>query len=103
MKMRPGFWLWCGVAAYVTVADGWLAAKSNKHKKKGSEIDPKKYSSMSSVWWDGLKHPIRRWPVMVLWGFLTAHLFEVFFPEWVKKYDPINRLAEAAGKRIFTI
>lgn len=57
---------------------------------------------MSVVFGDALNHPIRRWPVTLAWGTLTAHLFGVFMPEWIKPYDPIGYTARTLGRRLRT-
>lgn len=85
-KIRPGGWAWIGLTGYVLVADGALIKSDN--------------STMSEVFGDALKHPRRRWPVMLAWSLLTLHLFGNLLPRWfepLKKLDPIGWVARLFG------
>lgn len=89
--MRPPARAWVTLAVFVTAADAWLIYRSNKTK------DTTKYATMSTAFGDALKHPKRRWYVMVSWVVLTAHLFGVFLLQWMKNLDPIGALAKCIG------
>jgi hypothetical protein len=43
---------------------------------------------MSTSFRDALAHPIRRWPIILIWIGMTFHLFDFFFPEPIRKYEP---------------
>lgn len=80
--MRPGGWAWVGLAGGVLFTDIALIKTEN--------------ATMSEVFGDSLKHPVKRWPVMVAWTILTLHLFGNLIPKWfswVKQFDPIGALA----------
>jgi hypothetical protein len=84
MKIRPGGWAWFGLAAGVAAVDFVLI-----------ETD---HETMSEVFGDALKHPVHRWPVILVWAGLTLHLFGNLLPSWLrplKKLDPISNLARA--------
>lgn len=53
--------------------------------------------TLSEVFGDALKHPIKRWPVIVTWGLVTSHLFGEMMPEPLRSklgpYDPIGYVA----------
>lgn len=88
LKVRPGTWGWAGLAFYVLIIDTILL------RLKKSKGNP--YCSLSEVFGDSLKHPRNRWPIIVIWLLLTAHLFGNLVPsrlEFVKKMDPIGFLA----------
>lgn len=44
--------------------------------------------TLSSSFARALDSPVRRWPTIAAWGYLTAHLFKAI-PE---KYDPLRRV-----------
>lgn len=71
MKLRPSTKGWLGLAAYVVVWD--LLAEE----------------TLSSGFADAWRHPVRRWPLVAAWAFITAHLF-VVLPE---RIDPLRGLA----------
>lgn len=73
--LSPGGKAWIGLSCYVIGADIYLIATRNK--------------TMSSVFGDALNHPIRRWPVLVTWGFLTLHLNKAVLPGAVGCADPL--------------
>jgi len=54
---------------------------------------------MSTSFRDALSHPIKRWPVIVIWLGLTFHLFDFFFPEHIKKYEPIRFIGTTVIKK----
>lgn len=81
MKLRSGTKAWIGLTVYVIAADAALI----RNRKE----------TMSTVFGDALVHPLRRWPVILTWGILTAHLFSnlIPLPESIKRYDPIGAAA----------
>lgn len=82
LKIRPGGWCWIGVAVGVFIADAVLIET--------------KHATMSEVFGDALKHPHRRWPVILAWGVLSLHLFGNLLPRIaspIKRLDPIGYLA----------
>lgn len=81
-KISPAGWCWGGLVGYVLIADSFLIKKS----KSGQTH----YYTMSTAFRESLAHPIKRWPIMMLWGLLTFHLFDFFFPDKVKQYEPIR-------------
>lgn len=87
-KIRAGGWAWLGLTGYVTLSDAALI--------RGGK------PTMSRVFGDSLEHPVRRWPVMVVWGALTVHLFSNVFPVRARKalrvVDPIHYIARALGE-----
>lgn len=46
--------------------------------------------TLSSSFARALDHPFRRWPTMVMWAFITAHLFRVI----PKRFDPLRRFTD---------
>lgn len=72
MALRSGTKAWMGLAAYVLLWDLW-AVKSKKE-------------TLSQAFCNGLKHPIKRWRIIALWAYITAHLFTWIPP----KYDPLR-------------
>jgi len=70
---------WVGATTFVVVADVALA-KTNQ-------------PMMSTVFRDTVRHPLKRWPVVVLWSYLTAHLF-LDLPR-----DPLRWLGERLGEK----
>lgn len=53
----PGAYGWLGLAAYVALWD-WLASET-----------------LTRAWWNAVEHPRRRWLIIAVWGWVTAHLF----------------------------
>lgn len=80
---NPGAWGWAGLWAFVAGYDIW-AIRNDK-------------PTLSETFGVALKHPIKRWPVMLAWGGLTLHLFAELLPEEVRKrlapVDPLGQLA----------
>lgn len=58
MKAKHG---WLGLVVYVVIADGYLIAKGRQ--------------TLSSAFAEAVRHPRRRWKVIVAWVYLTLHLF----------------------------
>lgn len=90
--MRPSAKAWLGLTGYVVVADTYLIRRA---KRTG---DHSKYATMSVAFGDGLTHPRKRWVVMTCWAVLTAHLFGVFFPKWMRQFDPIGFIARLIAR-----
>lgn len=65
---------WLGLTVYVIVADTSLA-------RRGKPM-------MSTVFRDAVRHPVKRWPIGVVWTYLTAHLF-LNLP-----WDPLRLIGE---------
>lgn len=88
MALRPGGWAWVGLATGVIATDAVLIASKN--------------ATMSEVFGDTLKHPIKKWPVLAAWLILTLHLFGNLMPkplEAIKRYDPIRFVAHLLTPR----
>jgi hypothetical protein len=88
MKLRPAGYCWLGLTIYVIGADLFLLIQERKGKPN--------YYTMSSAFRDALRHPVRRWPVILMWLLLTFHLFDFFFPEKLRQLEPIG----ATGRQI---
>lgn len=73
-KMTPGGKAWIGLTAYVITYDAYAVL----HKQ----------DTMSTAFFNAVRHPRKRWPVIAVWAYLTAHLFKLL-PE---RYDPLRRL-----------
>jgi hypothetical protein len=58
MKAKHG---WLGLVGYVIAVDGWLILKGRQ--------------TLSSAFYEAVRHPRRRWPVILAWAYLTLHLF----------------------------
>lgn len=71
-KLTEGERAWFGLVFYIVSYDVW-AARNQKE-------------TLSMAFYNSLKHPIRRWPVILIWVYITAHLFK-FLPE---RYDPLR-------------
>ena len=67
---------WMALAAGVTAYDAWAART--------------RHDTMSKSFARALDDPVRRWPTLAFWGYLTAHLVRV----WPPKYDPLRRWFE---------
>lgn len=53
--------------------------------------------ALSSAFKRSVKHPLRRWPVFLLWGLTTMHLFDAL----PKGVDPFARLTGSIqGRRL---
>ena len=82
MKLRPAGRAWLGLVIYVIAADSYLIIQERRGNVR--------YYTMSSGFRDALKHPIKRWWMILIWIFLTFHLFDFFFPEPIRKFEPIG-------------
>lgn len=87
--LSPGSKAWIGLAVYVVVADGYLMVNQKK--------------TMSAVFGDALNHPLRRWPVLVVWGFLSMHLHREVLPGVATKIDPLRNGARLADQVWYTL
>lgn len=71
---------WLGLCGYIFAVDLALIATGKK--------------SMTEIWEEALRHPIKRWGVILAWGFTTKHLFlRDIFPE----VDPFHVIGGAAA------
>lgn len=82
-RLRPGGRAWGELALFIAVRDVWLV--------RNGEL------SMSEVFGNALKHPIKRWPVIAVWVVVTLHLFGELLPPFLRRrlapFDPIGALA----------
>ena len=76
MVLSSGAKAWMGLATYVVVADSYLIWKQEK--------------TMSAVFGESLEHPAKKWPVLLVWGFLSNHLHRSVLPEISSKVDPLQ-------------
>ena len=88
-RLRRGGWGWIGLAVYVAAVDAWLI-RARQH-------------TLSEVFGDALKHPARRWPVVMAWVAITLHLFGELIPDRLRRclspIDPIGVLARVIEPR----
>lgn len=71
-RNRHGKRAWLGLVLYVVSYDVWAAKTNNE--------------TLSTAFYNSIKHPIKRWPIIALWMYITAHLFK-FLPEAI---DPLR-------------
>lgn len=90
MLLRPAGKAWLGLTIYVLAADTYLITQEFNGKTN--------YYTMSSSFRYALSHPIARWPVILIWLLLTFHLFDFFFPEQVRRYEPIGLVGRSAAR-----
>lgn len=64
---------WIGLTAYVMTYD--VTALATGHE------------TLSKSFCKALDHPVRRWPTIAVWAYLTAHLFRLIPARW----DPLRR------------
>lgn len=81
-KVKPGGWCWLIMATQVSAMDFWLIYKQK--------------STMSEVFGAALRHPLRRWPIILSWTILTLHLFSCIMPIWMTKLKHIDPIGIAA-------
>lgn len=60
------------MAVYIIGYDVWAAVSRNE--------------TLSEAFYNAVRHPVRKWPVGVVWTYLTVHLFHVL-PE---RFDPLR-------------
>lgn len=72
---------WAGLTAYVVAADAALIVTNN--------------ATLSETFETSVMHPVRRYPVIVLWAVVTVHLL---LPRHlkIKKADPIHQVGRLA-------
>lgn len=58
-----GTYAWLGLSAYVVAYDLWAIRTGHQ--------------TLSSAFYEAVKHPQRRWLVVASWAYLTAHLFRL--------------------------
>lgn len=89
MRFRPAIIGWSAIAAWVAVYDPW--AIRNGHR------------TLSEAFGDALRHPIKKWPVLAIWGYLTLHLFGILLPKPIRTaltpLDPLARIAELVPQK----
>ena len=68
-------WPWVWLALGITAYDAFLLSTGSR--------------SLSESFALSVRHPVRRWPTILAWTVLTAHLFAVL----PRRYDPLHRVA----------
>lgn len=91
-KLRPAGKAWLGLTIYVIAADSYLILQERRGKSE--------YYTMSSGFRYALSHPRSRWKVILMWLFLTFHLFDFFFPEKLRRLEPLGAAGRIAGRHI---
>lgn len=71
--MGPGSKAWIGLTAYVAGYDLWAAARGEE--------------TLSTAFYRAFRHPVKRFPLILLWAYLTAHLFHLMPERW----DPLRQ------------
>lgn len=74
--MTSGDRAWVGLAVYVVVYDLYAVFSNNR--------------TLSSAFWAAIDHPVRRWPTIMAWLYITGHLFRLI----PAKYDPLRMFIE---------
>ncbi len=74
-RLESGTPGWAGLVGFIASYDAY-ALKTNRE-------------TLSGAFHRSIKHPWKRWPVVLLWATVTAHLFH-FIP---RRWDPIHLLA----------
>jgi hypothetical protein len=82
MKLRPAGYAWLNLTIYVVVTDVFLVIQEARGKEN--------YYTMSSAFRYALMHPVKRWPIILIWFMVTFHLFDFFFPEKVRRFEPLG-------------
>jgi hypothetical protein len=95
MKLRPAGYCWLGLTVYVVGADTFLVLQEHRGKAD--------YYTMSSAFRYSLAHPVKRWPVILMWLFLTFHLFDFFFPPQIRRFEPVGACGRASAKFVPTL
>ncbi len=72
--MNDGDKAWLGLLVYVAGYDTYATLKNKP--------------TLSMSFWAAIGSPVRRWPTIALWVYLTAHLFHLI-PE---RFDPLRQL-----------
>ena len=71
-KITPGSKAWAGLAAYIVSYDVYAIARNK--------------DTLSMAFYEALRHPVKRWPVIIIWTYITFHLFK-FLPD---RFDPLR-------------
>lgn len=71
-----GAWGWLGLAGFVFAYDTIVLAHGQE--------------TLTSAFGRAMQHPVRRWPVVALWGVTTLHLFGVL----PRSADPFHLYAK---------
>lgn len=90
--LRPAGYAWLGLTVYVLASDTLLVVQERRGKAD--------YYTMSSSFRYALAHPVRRWPVILMWLILTFHLFDFFFPPSIRRFEPVGALGRFGAKLI---
>ena len=77
-KITEGDKAWIGLAGYVVAYDAWAMITGRE--------------TLTSSFYRALDSPIRRWPTVMAWGYLTGHLFGAI----PRRYDLMARMGEIA-------
>ena len=72
MALKSGTKAWAGLMGYVVLWDLFAV-------RTGRE-------TLSTAFYNGLSHPVKRWRVVLLWTYVTAHLLTWIPPKW----DPLR-------------
>jgi hypothetical protein len=72
-KPIKGEWGWLILLAFVAIWD--------YNSIKG------RTETLSTAYWHAVQSPLRKWPTIVMWAYLTAHLFHLIPDRW----DPLRR------------
>jgi len=51
--------------------------------------------TLSTAFWRAVRNPRKRWLVIVLWAYVTAHLFHLL----PQRFDPLRRLDLLTGRK----
>ena len=70
--MSEGDKAWLGLAAYIAAYDAWAVITRRE--------------TLSTAYYRAVLDPRRRWPTVIFWAILSAHLFRLP-PE---RYDPFR-------------
>ena len=73
-KLTNGGYAWFGLVTYVVMYDLWAAKTRNE--------------TLSMAFYNALDHPIKRWPIVAMWIYITVHLFK-WLPD---RLDPLRRI-----------
>lgn len=89
-QLRPAGYAWLGLTMYVIALDSMLIIQERRGKTS--------YYTMSTGFRYALQHPVKRWPVILMWLFLTFHLFDFFFPPSVRRFEPVGAVGRFLGR-----
>ena len=79
-ESRLGTYLWAGLAGYVITTDVYAAASGRE--------------TLTSAFAKGIHHPLHRPWVVVLWAYITIHLFNLLPQRW----DPLYHIGLGAPR-----